>query len=75
VIREIKAIATYFEILDFIGSEIQKQKTEFAKKAAALSAARKKISTPFVNKWEKGVRELGMPHATFALKLKETEEF
>lgn len=54
---------------------ITEQLLSVTQKAKALTEARKKIIPPFVNKWEKGVRELGMPHATFALKLNEAPEF
>ncbi len=72
---ELTKLETLSERREELHGEIAKQKVDVTKKAKALSAARKKISTPFMQKWEKGVRELGMPHAVFALKLTESDDF
>lgn len=72
---ELDQLENLTERREALDKEISKQIVELDKKATTLRAARKKVITPFVAKWEKGVRELGMPHAVFALKLLELQDF
>ncbi|MEZ4814124.1 MAG: AAA family ATPase [Bdellovibrionota bacterium] len=73
--EELDQLENLSERREVLDQKILKQKEDLAKKAKALSAARNKLIPSFVSKWEKGVRELGMPHAVFSLKLVATPDF
>jgi len=73
--EELEQLENLSERRESLDKNITKQLKDLDQKAKLLSAARKKIIPPFVSKWEKGVRELGMPYATFALKVNEAQDF
>ena len=53
---------------NYLEKQIKNLKIELEHKAQKISLERKKISEKLISRWEKSVRELGMPHATFSLR-------
>lgn len=71
---ELKLFESSLENKSRLEEEIEKTKKELKTLASKLSAERKKASQKLLQKWEKGVRDLGMPHAVFNLKLETLAE-
>ena len=67
--QELKAAEEVGAKIEFLLDRIGSLKLDLEAKARKLSYSRKTAAEKLVTRWEKGVRELGMPHAAFSLKL------
>lgn len=73
-LSELKGLEEVDSKKHHLEKQIKNLKAELERKAQEISLERKKVSEKLISRWEKSVRELGMPHATFSLRFEKSSE-
>ena len=72
--EELKLFENSLETKAALEAKLKNTQKELNTLAVKLSTERKKASKKLIQKWEKGVRDLGMPHAVFNLRIEDLNE-